>query len=47
MPLVRISHRSGVTGVDREARPEDGLICLLENDPVDGSFSHGEAQYVR
>lgn len=28
-------------------RPEDVLICLVENDLADWSFGHGEAQYVR
>ena len=28
-------------------RPEDVLICLLENDLPDWSFGNGEAQYVR
>lgn len=27
-------------------RPEDVLICLVENDLADWSFGHGEAQYV-
>lgn len=34
MPLVRISHRSGLSEADRQALS-------------DGSFGHGEAQYVR
>jgi 4-oxalocrotonate tautomerase len=28
-------------------RPEDMLICLVENDLADWSFGNGEAQYVR
>jgi phenylpyruvate tautomerase PptA (4-oxalocrotonate tautomerase family) len=28
-------------------RPEDVLICLVENDLADWSFGNGEAQYVR
>ena len=28
-------------------RPEDVLICLVENDLADWSFGKGEAQYVR
>ena len=28
-------------------RPEDVLICLLENDLADWSFGNGEAQYVQ
>ena len=28
-------------------RPEDVLICLVENELADWSFGHGEAQYVR
>lgn len=28
-------------------RPEDVLICLVENDLADWSFGHGIAQYVR
>jgi|GEM_PF-5077734 hypothetical protein len=47
MPLVRISHRSGVTDAHREAQSEDMLICLLENDLADGSFENGDTLYVR
>lgn len=32
---------------DPGLRPEDILICLLENDLADWSFGKGEAQYVR
>jgi len=28
-------------------RPEDVLICLVENDLADWSFGNGEAQYVK
>ncbi|WP_257306424.1 tautomerase family protein [Geothrix campi] len=28
-------------------RPQDVLICLVENELVDWSFGNGEAQYVR
>jgi phenylpyruvate tautomerase PptA (4-oxalocrotonate tautomerase family) len=28
-------------------RPEDVLICLVENELADWSFGHGEAQYVQ
>jgi len=28
-------------------RPEDVLVCLVENDLADWSFGSGEAQYVR
>ncbi len=28
-------------------RPEDILVCLVENDLADWSFGQGEAQYVR
>ena len=47
MPLVRISHRSGVADAHREVQSEDVLICLVENDLADWSFGNGEAQYVR
>ncbi len=32
---------------DPGLRPEDVLICLVENDLADWSFGNGEAQYVR
>ena len=62
MPLVRISHRAGVTDAYQQAlyrrivenlardpglRPQDVMICLVENDLADWSFGNGEAQYVR
>jgi phenylpyruvate tautomerase PptA (4-oxalocrotonate tautomerase family) len=32
---------------DPGLRPQDILICLVENDLADWSFGNGEAQYVR
>ncbi len=32
---------------DPGLRPEDVMICLVENDLADWSFGKGEAQYVR
>ena len=32
---------------DPGLRPQDVLICLVENDLADWSFGNGEAQYVR
>jgi hypothetical protein len=32
---------------DPGLRPEDVMICLVENELADWSFGKGEAQYVR
>jgi phenylpyruvate tautomerase PptA (4-oxalocrotonate tautomerase family) len=37
----------GNLGKDPGLRPQDVMICLVENDLADWSFGNGEAQYVR
>lgn len=51
MPLVRISHRAGVTDAHRQSL-SDGVqeameSTVVENELADWSFGNGEAQHVR